>query len=127
MPQEYAHALALSMRGITDTDVVNAHVHALIASLKSAGKLAALSAILREYERIVARRRTNRPALHVANEKQVTTATKALAAYKKLGVESEIVIDDTLIGGWRYIDGDTLIDSSHKAALLALYRRITNI
>lgn len=139
MPKEYAHALAQSLQGVTDASTIDSHIDALVASLERSGKRPALPAVLREYERLVARKHIATPTLYVAHEREADGARKDLTEYlathdiaiqastnQKGDEEKKIVIDDTLVGGWRYIGKDILVDASHKAALLSLYRRITH-
>ena len=127
MPAEYAHALYQSLTGITDESVISARVASLVQVLKKAGKLKALPAIMREFMRIHARTTAVQPVLMVARAADVPGAQRALAARvpEAAATTIETVIDDTLIGGGGYVYRDNLIDTSYKAALLALYHRIT--
>lgn len=126
MPTEYAHALYHSLKDVTSEAEVTTRMSALMRVLRKAGKMKALPTILREFTRIHERNAARQATLTVARETDLPTARAALAA-RLPGAHSDVaaVVDDTLIGGWRYVHHDTLIDTSHKAALLALYRRIT--
>lgn len=128
MPTEYAHALSQSLTGVTDKREAQKRVDTLLELLQKSGKVKALPAILREFKRIQARSLSRKATLSISNEKQKNSALKDLE--KRLGekpTEVSVLVNDTLVGGWRYLDNDTLIDTSHKAALLELYRRVTAI
>ena len=126
MPTEYAHALTQSLAGVTDDSVIGARVDAFIATLKKHGKLKALPAIARELERIQARAHSQQPTLFVAQKSDEERAlTEARAQLNRDLPHVEVIVDENLTGGWRYVDSDTLLDTSYKAALLKLYRNIT--
>ena len=125
MPVEYAHALTQSLEGVTDEALIQERINALVAVLKKNGKQKALPAIVRELARIEARARTQQPTLFIAHESDKEHALRELHAKLGKEIDVEIRIDEKLTGGWRYIDSDTLMDTSYKAALLELYRRIT--
>lgn len=128
MPVEYAHALHRSVSKLSTKKQVEACFDAFLEQLKKEGKSKALSSILREYIRICARESAQEPTLMVARKDDVQTAKEEVS--ERLGKKFDslhTVTDANLIGGWRYVDNDTLIDTSYKAALLALYRRITSM
>ncbi len=123
MPAEYAQALIIAQRnGVAADDAVQR----LIALLQRHGKLKALPAIVRELEHHVAQRAADAPTLTVATAAHASDARTQLALH--FGDERASTVatatDDTLIGGWRYRDSDTLIDASYKHALITLYKRI---
>lgn len=126
MPTEYAHALYRSTKELTTKKEIVARVESLVDVLRTEGKMKALPGIVREYERIQASHSAGNPTLTVAKE---ADTKRALAELKKhlenKKADTQVVIDETLIGGWRYSDKDTLLDTSYKNALLELYRRIT--
>lgn len=128
MPIEYAHALHNSLKGVTKDSEVNNYVDALISTLKKSGKLKALPSILREFERIQLKKNSHKPKLTIANESHKAGALKELEG-KIAGSSSDITItiDQNIVGGWRYENNDTLLDTSYKAALIELYRRITAV
>ena len=125
MAREYAHALAKAAEEATSQQQVSALVQNCIALLKKEGKETALPRIARELGRIAQRQQSYQPTLHVATQKAATQALKELAQLAPEAVVGETQEDQTLIGGWRYTSRDTLIDATHKSALLQLYRTLT--
>ncbi|QSH39551.1 F0F1 ATP synthase subunit delta [Candidatus Kaiserbacteria bacterium] len=128
MPAEYAHALHNTLKKASTKSEASGHVDALVAALQKSGKLKALPAILREYERIELRKNAHKPTLTLSDTKDEGIARKELE--QRLGEKiSDVAIetDENLVGGWRYIHNDTLLDTSYKAALLELYRRVTAV
>ncbi|MBL4644393.1 MAG: F0F1 ATP synthase subunit delta, partial [Candidatus Pacebacteria bacterium] len=116
MPTEYAQALANSLTGATEKADAMERVDSMVTALAKVGKLKALPAILKEYERIESRKASVQPTLTVARQSDGDEALKELM--DTLGAVPKnitVTIEDNLIGGWRYLSGDTLIDSSHKA------------
>ncbi|PCI28383.1 hypothetical protein COB52_03765 [Candidatus Kaiserbacteria bacterium] len=111
MPAEYAQALHNSL------ETSETPVESLVQILKREGKLKALPAILKEFQRIEERTSSQKPTVYVAKEEDIEKVS--------MQFDAEVLIDESLIGGFRYVDKDTLIDSSYKAALLKLYRKIT--
>ncbi|MAZ67721.1 hypothetical protein CL652_03055 [bacterium] len=127
MPVEYAHALSRSLENAANSSEAEAHVDELVAVLKREGKMRALPAILRELERLQAREYAQKPTLTVTKESDSQKALKELGNHLRSVPEVEIQTDERLVGGWRYTDGDTLVDASYKTALLQLYRRVTTL
>ena len=128
MPLEYAHALHNALKKASTKNEATSHVDALVATLKDSGKLKALPAILREYQRIQLRKNAQKPTLTLSAKEKESEALKELE--QKLGEKvSDVAIatDENLVGGWRYVHHDTLIDASYKTALLELYRRVTAV
>jgi len=127
MPIEYAQALENSLEGVTSEAQATERVNALVTVLKNAGKLKALPAILREFKRMQLRKTAQRATLTIAHKdtEQVARAELAARLTEKTVGDISIAIDENLIGGWRYVDHDTLVDTSYKAGLLELYRKIT--
>jgi F0F1-type ATP synthase delta subunit len=127
MPVEYAHALSQSLESITHNTGAESRVDALVVLLKKEGKMRALPAILRELERLEARKSSQKPMLAVSKESDLQSAFEELRGYLSTTPEIATKIDERLIGGWRYTDRDTRIDASYKTALLELYRRVTTL
>lgn len=95
----------------------------LVAHLKERGRLKLLPQIARELTTLMARSKATAATLTVASEEERTTAIEQARAE---GFEAEeVVIDTTLIRGWRATQKGTLIDRSGKRALTDLYRNIT--
>ena len=127
MEEAYAQALwNLVEGGMTPPSAV----HKVRDLLVKHGREALLPRIARAFERIAARKRKAEGiSLSVAREKDVKAAMKEAANYiANLGAgsaEAEVVVDDSLIGGWRLEGRGTLVDASFKKQLLTLYNRAT--
>ncbi len=117
-PNAYAKAmLSLSKEG-HNTDGI---VKGLINSLKARGALALLPNVLRAYTNLIARKSSDKPVVAVAR------SADAKEAIEQSGVPSdtEVVVDERLIGGYRLEQGGKLIDNTFKAKLLQIYRNAT--
>ena len=117
METAYAHALwNLVKKGMKPAEALSS----IVDMLKQKGRMALLPKIARAFERI-ANRESNRTSttLFVAHEKD---AKKAMLESKV--PEADVLVDSTLIGGWRLIQGDTLIDASWKKHLLSMYNAV---
>ena len=128
MPIEYAQALTNSLEGVTKKEDALNRVDALVQALQKAGKQKALPAILREFKRIQLRKNAQKPTLTLAKAGIEKNALVELV--ERLGEkQSDIAIetDENLVGGWRYVNHDMLLDTSYKAALLELYRHVTTV
>jgi F0F1-type ATP synthase delta subunit len=127
MEEAYAQALwTVIEKGMEPHDAVRA----LHAKLVSEGREALLPRIAHALSRIGAQMNSrDRVTLTVADKAHQDAAIKSAAAsIAKLGVEERNVavhIDSTLIGGWRLEGKQTLIDSSYKKHLLAIYTEST--
>ena len=110
------------------TDIV-ARFHALV---KARGHEALLKMIPRELARIAERQENdNRVTLVTADAKSRSKWEHAYDHYVKEGILSEeqpkeILVDESIIGGFQLKTKDTLIDGSYKKSLLELYRNITS-
>jgi len=128
MPTEYAQALSNSLKNVTEKADALKRADSMIISLQKAGKLKALPAILKEYERIESKKATIKPTMTVARAEDRDAALQELMGHvEAIPKNLEVEVKDSLIGGWRYLSGDTLIDTSHKAALLELYRKVVAV
>ncbi len=118
MEQKYAHALRkLAEGGIAPQDAVAAVARALEAR----GRGGLLSRVGKAFARLAVRAaRRKRKTLIVARESDAAAA-RAASGF----AEAETIIDDSLIGGWRLEEGDTLTDASYKKYLLDMYNRAT--
>lgn len=108
----YAQALvALVHKGMSPKDAVNK----LAEMLKKTGK-----------SRIMAQLK---PALMRLQNKEsgavVYVAHKHDAKHAPQASDTRVIIDDSLIGGWRMVNGNTLVDASYKKQLLDMYRGAT--
>lgn len=63
--------------------------------------------------------------LMVARTKDAAAAERALTETGIPAEQCTLHIDDSLIGGYVYRNQHTMMDSSHKRALLQLYRKLT--
>ena len=121
MEKEYAQALAQSIaRGTDEAKLVDG----LMAHLKEEGRMKLLPGILRELKRLDARTRTLAPTIEVSSEEE---AAEALKEANDAGINAtQIVVNPSLIRGWRAREGSVLVDRSAKQALVDLYQKITN-
>jgi len=123
MPNEYAQALFRAQQTTADPHKT---VEALVSLLKRSGKIKALPAILKAYERLEAQHHAHAPRIVLADESDAAMAqTKVRSLLGEKASQADMHINKTLIGGWRYEDKDTLVDASYKKVLLQLYRTIT--
>ena len=76
------------------------------------------------YSEIVQARRS-RVVLEVAHEKDIAYAKQEASAYHDNQIAPDVRENDCLIGGWRLITTNTVIDNSFKKHLLNFYNRIT--
>lgn len=115
-PDAYAQALYRMMqKGIAPKDAVK-KVH---DALSRRGRSALMRQIAHAFTRLAEREsRKNRTVLYVARKEDEHHARKASGADK-----AELVVDENLIGGWRFEEGEQLIDTSFKKHLLSIYNR----
>ncbi len=106
-------------------------VHSLTEILKTHGRESLLPRIGRAFARISEResKRTS-ITLTVAREKDERAAKHEVREIlSRLEIDSkdvQMVVDDSLIGGWRLEGKETLIDASYKRDLLELFNRSVN-
>ncbi len=101
-------------------------VKSLTDSLTRTGRLALIPRIKRALKRLAEMDARRQPQITVAHEKEAAAATKAASVRLNLpdgGVR--VCTDETVIGGWRYIERDRLVDTTYKNQLLDLYNRAT--
>ncbi|MBI5405419.1 F0F1 ATP synthase subunit delta [Candidatus Kaiserbacteria bacterium] len=120
MIDNYTRLLEVTVE-IEDKAASDAAVTKLILHLKSAGRMKMLPAIVRELQKVAARRHALRPRVEVAHKKEEGEALRAAAA-------SGIVVryasvNPSLIFGWRARGDDMLVDRSAKQALLRIYQK----
>jgi len=119
----HADAYASSLKKVLNSDERGAEkrVEAFVALLVREGKQKLLPSILRAYVRLVARDTRRAPRITLAHASDTAEAQKH--ANVLFGdAPTEVVIDDTLIGGWQLRHGSTFLDHSYKTALLSMYR-----
>jgi F0F1-type ATP synthase delta subunit len=95
-------------------------VASLAHMLEGKGKLKLLQSIKRSIERAQHERSRTHSTVVVARESDATLAQKATK-----DTAATLVIDETIIGGFRHITKNVLTDASHKSHLEALFTRIT--
>ncbi len=124
MENAYAQALwTMIAKGTPHADAVRA----LHTYLKEGGREALLPRIAKAFERLAAQHSSaDTVVLSVADAKHEHSAKSAAERFMPEAKSAHIVIDKTLIGGWRLDARETLIDASYKKHLLELYRRTTN-
>ncbi len=119
----HADAYASSLKKILSSDERGAEkrVEAFVALLAREGKQKLLPGILRAYARLIARDARRAPHITLARVSDTTEAQKHAGTL--FGeTPAQVVIDDTLIGGWQLRHGSTFLDHSYKTALLSMYR-----
>lgn len=118
MEQAYAGALIrLIEQGASPKDAVAA----VAKALRARGREALLPRVSKAFERLAARTAAR-------TQTRITVAQKEDAAHaqKAAGVShAEVVVDDSLIGGWRIEKEGMLVDDSYKRHLLDMYYRAT--
>lgn len=122
MEKEYAQAMA-SMSRSAGQDVATL-VNGLVKHLKASGRMKLLPGIVRELKRENNRNEKLAPVLEVASSAEEAGAKATLS---KAGVAVEkIIVNPSLIRGWRARAGGLLWDHSAKRALTDIYKKITN-
>lgn len=125
MRDVYVQVLLDALAAGTPTDEVLANLTKTLA-VRGHERLHAsiLQAVLRE----LTASRSNRTMVRVAQAADATTYKTAIAtALSELACEEEpqVVIDNTLIGGYQLEANYTRRDASYKTSLTNLYRNIT--
>ncbi len=119
MPETYAHAL-VSLVQCGDVTVEEA-VSNLSGSLRKTGKLKLLPAILAALKKYEYQVQRSSDVLEVANDATITIAKQEAAA---AGINADhILINDSLIQGWRARSNGKLIDKSGKKFLIDVFSR----
>lgn len=108
---------------IEDKAESDAAITKLIAHLKSMGRMKMLPEIVRELQKVAARRHFYRASVEVAHQKESADALHAAA--REGMVARHATVNPSLIHGWRAQKGGVLIDRSAKRALLHIYQNIT--
>lgn len=109
----YAQALWTSIEnGRTPKEAVES----LGKILKRQGREGLMPRIAKAFARLAEANRSSRPKVFVAREKDGKHAIAA-AGVK----DADVVVDESLIGGWRYEGNDEIIDRSFKKYLLDIY------
>lgn len=122
MEKEYAQAVAEMSRreGADEASIVSG----LMRELKANNRSKLLPGILRELRTMQARANRLAPVLEVASAKEETRGREAM---KKEGIEIErVIVNPSLIQGWRARANGLLWDQSAKRALTDIYKKITN-
>ena len=98
-------------------------VEKLVKHLAERGRVKLLAGIRRELRAVEARKRLTAPLVEAASEGEKHAARQGA---KEAGIEAtEVVVNPSLIRGWRARKGGTLVDRSGKRALIDLYQKIT--
>lgn len=119
----HADAYAQSLKKVLNSDEHGAEkrVNAFVTLLVREGKQKLLPSILRAYARLVARDARRAPHITLARVSDTVEVQKhATTLFGE--TPAQVVIDDTLIGGWQLHHGSTFVDHSYKTALLSMYR-----
>ena len=119
MENLYAQALWKSIEKGRDPKET---VSALANILEIGGRSELMPRIRRAFLRLVASESNSQPRVYVAH------ASDGEKAFKESGIsEADVIVDETLIGGWRLETAETLIDNSFKKHLLSIYSNVTNV
>lgn len=117
-PEDYAHALVRLLAGGEAPGKAVQKVHELLARHK---RECMFPQIARAFVRMTQREHMKtREVLAVAHKKDETRARKESGAKN-----AELVLDESLIGGWRLEAGGVLQDASWKHHLLTIYKNTT--
>jgi F0F1-type ATP synthase delta subunit len=120
MEKTYAKVMwKLSHQDGADLDALVAR---LIEQLQSRGRMKLLPRILAELKKLEAGSGDATSFIEVATEKEKAAAT---AFANDLGIKTDVVVNSSLISGWRVLGKCTLTDRSGKRALIDIYRSIT--
>lgn len=127
MEEKYAQAL---WRMVEDGVKPKEAVSKLRVILAKHRRERLLPRIGRAFERIAAREASKQKVtLSIAHKKEEAKAMReAKEALREMDAEArdvEVVLDETLVGGWRLEGREHLVDASFKKHLLALYNRAT--
>ena len=116
-PESYAQAiLELLGKGERPKSIVSN----LYNVLEAQGRKAFLTHIARAFTRAAARdMQKNRSVLVVARKKDEKQARKSSGAKN-----AQLLIDENIVGGWRFENKEELIDASHKKHLLSIYNQV---
>lgn len=121
----YAHALYKALKDSTDTEVL---INNFVEILKSRGHYKLLPEILRVYKVVEEKNGESKPIIFVSKKTDLELFEEKINEYKKefnISSDVDVVIDETLVGGFTLRTSDKIIDSSYKKSLLDLYRLIT--
>jgi len=99
-------------------------VAGLVAALRSTGRAKLLPKILAELKAREGRKLATTPLIEVAKESETA---RALQGARSEGIEADsVVVNPTLLSGWRARGNGLLVDRSGKKNLVDLYLKITN-
>lgn len=120
MEKAYAQALHNAVAQGAKEDAV---FESLKAQLSATGRLKLLPRILFELRSLSSRKGAMAPLVEAASE---SGKAEALKGAKEAGIDVQtVVVNESLISGWRAQKEGLLVDRSGKRALIDLYRRIT--
>ena len=120
------NAYAQALLRLIDTGHAPADAVARVKrALESAGRLALFPRIARAVRRLAQKEESGMPRLYIASEATRSSALKEASAASSFQGDVPVVIDEALIGGWRYVEKGRLIDTTYKQQLLDMYHRAT--
>ncbi len=124
----YAQALYKATTG-ADESVLEQAVPRLLDLLRERGHLRLFPKVVREYERIIARRATRAECLvRVAREHDASVFADRIARDREsLGAgtgPTRIILDDTAIGGYEVRSQGKRIDRTYKRTLTTLFETL---
>ncbi len=118
--ERLAQALHRMTDGHSSADQRRA-VDSFIAFIHARGYRALLPRIMTEYQALMKRTGDRITTVSLARKRDHAE----ILAKHGIDQDARVVIDESLIGGYRIETDTTLIDASHKNALLKLYQSIT--
>jgi F0F1-type ATP synthase delta subunit len=119
-----ADSLAKTILTLSSSEGGRDVVSDTVTYLKKKGALALLPRVASSLARMIEKETTG-SEVRIAN---AAAKKEALAAAESLGIDAasaKVVVDDTLIGGYTVAKKGMQIDTSHKSALLSIYRSVT--
>ncbi len=117
MENAYAQALWKAVESGKDP---KSAVSTVVKMLEAQGRSDLLPRIVRALKRLEAKEKNSRTKLYVAREQDA-----AHARHESGAKDAEVLVDKTLIGGWRLEGKGTLVDNSFKNRLLDIYNKAT--
>jgi F0F1-type ATP synthase delta subunit len=125
MKDTYVAAVHQALNDGTDPELV---ITGLKRVLTERGHERLLAPVLRTVLTLNTTSRTRTTLIRVASNADLAAnkaAIEAALADCQATDEPEVIVDDTVVGGWQVEANGTRVDASYKTALTTLYRAIT--
>ena len=123
LAQHYAQALYLSVRG--KEEKWEEYVKNLVLILKQRGHSKLLPSILKEYKKLLEQKEDISiiTVSRLADKKALEEAQKVSKMHFH-DMESEVSVNENIIGGFQVLSSTKMVDASYKTALRELYRNM---